>query len=346
MGPRPVNFAVIGADHIHSYMMAEDMAASGGIFKGWWTRGTPVPAGAVVGGTVQPLPESLRVKDYRTLLDDPTIELVLITSMPNERAKLAAEAIRAGKDVVADKPAVTTLEDLNDVRKACAETGRFWSVNYSERYWVRAVLRAVELAQQGVIGKVIHTVGLGPHRGKLAGRPAWFFDPKTSGGVLNDLASHQIDHFLIFTGSKQPRVVTSSVGNFTRPDRPAFEDFGEVLLHGENASGYARVDWLTPDAQPYASDSRLTVLGTEGVIEIRKYVDLGGVAGRDHLLVVHGDKFERVDCSKVPLTYFSNVARDVRERSATAEPAGHSLLVSELVLQAQAAATRLGHLAR
>ncbi len=233
-----------------------------------------------VTGALNPLPASLRCADYRSLLDNPAIDLVLIGAMPSERANLAVAALQAGKDVVADKPGATKLDDLARVRQASKAAARFWSVNFSERYNIRAAAKAAEIIDAGVIGKVIHTVGLGPHRGLFGSRQPWFFRRDTGGGILCDLASHQIDNFIHFTGSRQPRLVASSVSNFTRPDLPEFEDFGEVLLQSERASGYARVDWLTPDAQPYASDSRLTILGTLGSIEIRKYVDPRRAAGR------------------------------------------------------------------
>ncbi len=337
----PIGFGVIGADHIHVYRMAEDMIAAGGVFKGWWTRNEPEPSARVF----KAFPNTSRIADYRSLLDDPGIDLILIGTVPGERASFAIESMLAGKDVMTDKPGVTSLEDLERVRAAAASTGRFWSVAFSERYWVRAMLKAAELIGQGVIGQVIHTTGLGPHRGILGQRHDWFFRRQSSGGILGDLASHQIDNFIHFTGSRQPRIVAASVGNFTRPDKPEFEDFGEVLLHGESASGYMRVDWLTPDAQPYSSDSRFTVLGTEGVVEIRKYVDLCGKPGTDHLLVVRGGDVERIDCAGVPIRYFEDIAHDVRERATTAERPGHSYLVTRLALQAEYTAVRLGHLA-
>ena len=342
MKPPAVSFGVIGADHNHIYIMTKHMIAAGGVFKGWWTRGEPIRSS----GTADPLPASGRIADYRTLLSDPDIELILIGAMPNERASFAVEAMQAGKDVMVDKPGATTLEDLQRLRDCIAETGRIWSVSFSERYWVSAVIKAAEIVAQGTIGQVIHTVGLGPHRGLLDRRPPWFFEPEASGGILNDLASHQIDHFVFFTGSTDAQVVSANVGNFTCPDHPRFEDFGEVLLQSERASGYARVDWLTPDAQPYFGDNRLIVLGTEGMLEVRKYVDVGGKPGADHLLVVHGGVSERVDCSNVPLRYPSDIACDVRERSAMAERPGHSFLVTELAIRAQTMARRTGHLAR
>jgi hypothetical protein len=69
------------------------------------------------------------------------------------------------------------------------------------------------------------------------------------------------------------------------PEHPAFQDFGDVLLHGDGGSGYMRLDWFTPDGLATWGDGRLTVLGTDGYIEIRKYVDIGGGAGGNHLFI-------------------------------------------------------------
>ncbi|MEJ0040683.1 MAG: Gfo/Idh/MocA family oxidoreductase [Gammaproteobacteria bacterium] len=342
MAHQPMSFCVIGADHIHIYKMTEDLLAAGGKLKGWWTRDNP----ETNAGTIDPFPGIPRSADRRSLLQDPDIDLVLIGAVPSERAGLAIEAMLAGKDVVTDKPGATTLQDLETLRTTAAATGRIWSVSFSERYRIRAAIRAAEIVESGFIGEVVQTVGLGPHRGLFGRRPPWFFRRATGGGILTDIGSHQIDSFIFFTGSRQPQIVAASVGNFTRPHDPEFEDFGEVMLRGERASGYARVDWLTPDAQPYASDGRLMILGTLGTIEIRKYVDLAGRPGADHLIVVHSGECERIDCSSVPFRYFSDISKDVRERTSTAEKPGHSFLVTELSIRAQSAAEKLGHLAR
>ena len=104
--------------------------------------------------------------------------------------------MRAGKDFMADKPGVTTFEQLDRVRAVQRETGRIYTVNFTERFEVRAVTRALELVRAGAIGDVVQTVGLGPHRLNRALRDPWFFDRAQYGGILVDIASHQIDQFL------------------------------------------------------------------------------------------------------------------------------------------------------
>jgi predicted dehydrogenase len=222
------------------------------------------------------------VSDRDAILERSDIDLVVIAAIPRDRAALAIEAMRAGKDVMVDKPGCTTMDQLSDLRAVQAETGRIWSIDFSERFEVPSVTLADELVQAGAIGRVVQTVGLGPHRLNRATRPDWFFDRMAYGGILTDIASHQIDQFLHFTGSQEAEITHAAVENFAHPGDPGLQDFGEIALRAESARGYIRVDWFTPDALPNWGDGRLTILGTEGYIELRKYVGCGRPRGDGH----------------------------------------------------------------
>ncbi|MGI9332807.1 MAG: Gfo/Idh/MocA family protein [Gammaproteobacteria bacterium] len=335
-----LGLAVIGIDHRHIYGQLSGLLELGCACKGWWTEGEPQPTI----GFIKRFPDIPRVTDRRALLDRADVDLVLIADIPVRRAERAMEAMRAGKDVMTDKPGCTTLRQLEAIRKTVAETGRIWSIDFSERFEVPCVARAAELVQQGAIGRVVQTVGLGPHRLNRSTRPDWFFERDQYGGILCDIASHQIDQFLFFTGSRTAEIVTSSVGNFANPANPGLEDFGEIVLRGDDCQGYIRVDWYTPDALPSWGDGRLTILGTEGYIELRKYVDVAGLAGTDHLYLVNATRCEHIDASTQPLTYFAHLAEDIVARTETAMSQEHCFTVMELALRAQAQAKRLGYL--
>lgn len=337
--------AAVGLDHRHIYGQLQGMIDVGAACKGWWTEGEP----NTIEGFEKRFPGLPRVDDRRALIEDPDIDLVVIAAVPADRAELAIEAMRAGKDVMVDKPGCTTAEQLAAIREAVHGTGRIWSVNFSEHFEVRAVTRAKALVAEGAIGRVVQTVGLGPHRLNRPTRPDWFFNHAQYGGILCDIGSHQIDQFLVFTGSESAEIVASTVGNFANPGDPGLEDFGEMLLrstdNGLGAQGYVRVDWYTPDALPNWGDGRLTILGTEGYIELRKYVDVAGRPGIDHLFLVNGTRCEHIDCSDAPLPYFQNLANDIRDRTQTAMRQEHAFTVTALALEAQAKAARVGNLA-
>lgn len=331
-----MRFAAIGLDHRHVYHMVGELLAAGATCVGYCPQ-TSDPR--VLDGFRERFPR-LPATDRRALLDDPTVDAIVCAAVPVDRAGIAIDAMRRGKDVMVDKPGLTSLAQLEAVRAVVAETGRIFSICFSERFVVPATIVAGKLVADGAIGRVVQTVGLGPHRLNAAIRPAWFFDPSTYGGILADIASHQIDQFLVFTGSQDARIVTSAIGTIGHADRPGFEDYGDLILESDRARGFVRVDWFTADGLPTWGDGRLTILGTEGTIELRKYVDLDGRPGTDHVFLVDRAGVRHIDASREPLTYFRAFRRDVEERTATAMDQAHVFTVSRLALEAQAGARR------
>lgn len=332
-----MRFAAIGLDHRHIYHMVGGLLEADADCAGF----DPATSDArVLEGFRERFP-ALQAGDAQRLLDDPSIELIVCAGIPSERAALAVAAMRAGKDVMVDKPGVTSFAQLAEVEAAVAQTGRIFSVCFSERFVVPATIVAGKLIADGAIGRVIQTIGLGPHRLNRAIRPDWFFDAASYGGILTDIASHQIDQFLHFTGSEDAEIVSSGIGHFGEADLPDFQDFGEILLRSEKAGGYIRVDWFTADGLSTWGDGRLTILGTEGTIELRKYVDIAGRPGTDHVFLVDKAGTRHIDASREPLTYFRNLIADIGARSETAAAQRHVFTVCRLALEAQAKAAWL-----
>jgi predicted dehydrogenase len=271
-------------------------------------------------------------------MEDPKILLVIGAGILCERAPMAVRAMRHGKDVMLDKPGATSPEQLAELRRVQAETGRILSICYSEHYRQRATTEAGRLVRAGAIGRVIQTIGLGPHRLSLP-RPTWFFERARYGGILCDLGSHQVEQFLFFTGSTEAEVVASQVGNFANPATPELEDFGDMMLRSPHATGYVRVDWFTPGGLGTWGDGRSTILGTDGYIELRKYIDIAGRPGADHLFLADQGGVRHIDCRQTPLPYGPALRDDVLDRTETAMPQAHCFLAMELALKAQANAT-------
>ena len=133
--------------------------------------------------------------------------------------------------------------------------------------------------------------------------------------------------------------MTSQVGNFAHPETPELEDFGDMLLRSPTATGYIRVDWFTPDGLGVWGDGRLTILGTDGYIELRKYIDIAGRPGGDHLFLVDrkGIRARRLLAGPSCPTA-AQLRDDVLNRTETAMPQAHCFLATELALKAQAGA--------
>ncbi len=332
-----IRFAVIGVNHSHIHGQIAFAIEGGAEFVGWFAPEADLAA--EFGAQYAAIPKAVSAE---ALLDDPSIQLIVTAGIPADRAPLGIQAMRRGKDVMTDKPGATSLAQLAELRAVQKETGRIYSICFSERFETRSTVRALDLVRQGAIGQVVNTVGLGPHHAKLQTRPWWFFKKDRFGGILCDIASHQCDQFLAFTGADSAEIVASSIANRHHPEHPELEDFGEILMRCPTATGYVRVDWFTPDGLGVWGDGRITVLGTDGYIELRKYIDVAGRPGKDHLFLVDAAGSRHIDCADVTLPYGRQLIADIRDRTETAMTQRHCFLATELALTAQDRAARLG----
>ena len=328
---KKLKIAVMGAEHRHIFGQLKGMLDIGCECKGWWTEGE----NNISQDFFKKFPNIPRIFDKNILFNDPEISLILIADIPVKRASLAIECMKAGKDVMIDKPGCTTLEQLNNLKQTVKDTGKIWSINFSERFHVAAVMKAEELVADNNIGKVKQTIGTGPHRQGNYERPDWFYDRDSYGGIITDIGSHQIHQFLVFTNSNEAKVNHAMVENTTKKEFTGFQDLGEVNLTGNGGHGYVRLDWFTPDALPTWGDGRLFVLGDKGFIEIRKYTDLAKSEKGNQLFLANNDEVKHIDCSKVKLPYFANLIQDVLNRTDTSCSQELTYLSMELAIKAQ-----------
>jgi predicted dehydrogenase len=323
-------------NHGHIYSMVEAVKSGGGELVSFYAKEADL-----IAGFSKRFPEAKAAKDEREILEDKSILLVASSIIASERAPLGIRVMKSGKDFMSDKPGITTLEQLAEVRKVQKATGRIYSIMYSERLENKATIKAVELVKAGAIGKVIQTIGLGPHRINPKTRAPWFFDKALFGGIICDIASHQFDQYLIFTGSKKVDIVAAQVGNVHYPQWPKFEDFGDVMLRGDGGMGYIRVDWFTPDGLKTWGDGRLTILGTDGFIEIRKNIDIGGREGGSHLFLTDHKETKYFDSTSQTLPYGQQLVDDVLNRTETAMDQTHCFYAAELGIKAQKMAQKI-----
>lgn len=342
--PAKIKFAVININHPHIYGMTEAIKRGGGELVALYAKEADLAS-----AFLKTYPEARQAKNEDEILQDPAIHLILSSGIPDERAPLGIRAMQHGKDYLTDKPGIISLKQLAEVKRVQKETKRIYSIMYSERLENKGTEKASQLVKAGAIGQVIQTINLAPHRinnsiGKtgLAVRPDWFWDKKRFGGILTDIGSHQFDQYLYFTGSTEAEVVSSQVGNLHHPDKPLFEDFGDVMLRGNGGLGYIRVDWFTPDGLDSWGDGRLTILGTEGYIEVRKNTDiLSGNKGGNHLYLVNKKEMLHMDCNNEILPFGPLFVDDVLNRTETAMSQAHCFLATELALKAQQKAVTL-----
>lgn len=333
-----IRIAAVGFAHPHIHNQIKALVDAGATLVAFWDEDAEKRAEAA-----ERYPQAKEARSAEEILEDETIHLVASAAVPIDRAPLGIRVMEHGKDFECAKPGFVSLEQLAEVRRVQAETGRMYLVHYGERIDNPSTVKAAELALSGAIGQVIQTVGFGPHRflGHVIPRPEWAKDVKFFGGILNDLACHQIDQFLYFTQSTSAEIVQAQVANVHHRQFPNFEDFGDLNIRSNKATGYIRVDWLTPRGLASWGDVRLFVLGTDGYMELRKNIDIAGREGTNHLFVVDQQGARVVDCSEVPLPYGSQLIDDVLNRTETAMSQARCFLASELTMRAQARAKKM-----
>jgi predicted dehydrogenase len=327
-------FAAIGLDHRHIYDLTAGLLAAGAQCVGHDPESSDQ---RVLAGFRKRFPDVPAVERGR-LLDDKSIDFIVLEAIPRDRAAIAIEAMRRGKDVMVDKPGVTTSDQLAAVEAAVRETGRIWSMALG-RLTSSAVQVALQVARSGELGRLVSLTSLAPHRLNRALRPAWFFDRAAYGGIITDIGVHSIDQFLAFADVSDATIAAATIGCFgTEP--PGFEDFAEVTLRGGGMTGTMRLDWFTPDGLADWGDGRLFLTGTEGTLELRKNLDLEGRAGGNHMFVTNRKQTRYVDASTHPVTYYQDFLADVRDRSGTTMDRGRVFAACRLALQCQGTAER------
>jgi predicted dehydrogenase len=330
-------FAAIGLDHGHIYGMCNGLIEAGAELK-WVYDPDPVKVDAFCSA----YPNVRAAESEAVILNDSEVKLIAGASVPSERCALGLRAMYAGKDYFVDKAPLTTLEQLENARKAVMETGKKYAVYYAERLHNESAVYAGQLIKEGAIGRVIQVMGLGPHR-EGGERPGWFYETEKFGGILCDIGSHQIEQFLYYTGATDAVIQNAQIANYTHKQHVNFQDFGDTSLVGNNgATGYFRVDWFTPDGLGIWGDGRTFILGTEGYIELRKYIDVGRESSSDHVYLSNKHVEQHIPVSgKVGFPYFGELILDCLNRTENAMTQEHAFKAAELCVKAQMAAVKI-----
>lgn len=331
VGPGDFVFAAVGLDHGHIHGMVEHLVNAGATLSLVYD-----PDPAKVTDFLERFPQARAAASEQEVLDDPDVRLVASASIANQRAPLGVRVLDAGKDFFADKPAITTMDDLAAARDAVERTGRKYAVYYGERVQSEAAILAGQLIDQGAIGRVLQVASFGPHR-VGTGRPDWFYDPEQYGGIICDIGSHNFEQMLYYTGATDGEIVSSTVANYAHPETPGLQDFGDAHVVLDNGTtGYVRVDWFTPAGLDVFGDGRTVLLGTDGYIELRKYIDITTDNGGGQVLLVNQDGQFRFDATgKTGYPFFGQLIRDCLDRTEHAMTQEHAFKSAELSIVAQ-----------
>lgn len=332
---KPFVFGVTGLNHGHIYGMVGGLLAAGATLKAIWEEDK-----ALLEAFLKKYPNTKVCETLDELLADDEISLIASASVPVDRAPIAIKTMRAGKDFFVDKAPLITLQQLEDVKACCAETGKKLFVYYSEFVAVEAAVYAKQLIDRGVIGEVCHIDIFAPHSLAKPTRPDWFWRREDTGGILIDIGSHQFHQFLEYSGCNEATVTAARVGNYFNSDvGDGFDDFGDAMLTAANGvTGYVRIDWMSPKGIGTWGDGRVTIIGSKGYIELRKNCNLAYPHTTNNVFVgIDDGAYYECVSGKVGLSFYSNIINDCLNRTDTAMDPELAFNAIELAIKAELA---------
>lgn len=330
VGPGEFTFSVVGLDHGHIYGMCNGLLEAGAELCSVYD-----PDPAKVSAFIERFPQTKAAKSEEEILHS-SVQLVASAIRPDLRGPLAVRALDAGKSFFVDKPGFLELEDIAAIEEAKARSGKKYYIYFAERIHVEGAVCAESIIESGKVGKVLNVVNLAPHRLNAPTRPDWFWDCKKNGTILIDIGSHQIEQFLTYSGAKSAKVIRAMMCNHGTPEHPEFFDYGDCYLEGDNgATGFFKVDWFTPAGMGAWGDGRCFVTGTEGCIEVRKYIEVGISREADHVYFTDAEGEHRIEAhGKYGFAYFGNIILDCLHGTDTAIDPARTMEAMRLSIEA------------
>ena len=199
-------------------------------------------------------PEAAVVNDARAVIEDDAIDLVVIATPNTSHAELAAQALRAGKHVVVDKPFTITSSEAQRLGDEAQTRGRVLSVFHNRR-WDADFLTLQRIVQAGMLGRVVEYEAHFDRFRPQVKAAAWREEDTPGSGILYDLGSHLIDQALCLFGL--PRTVRGELRR--QRDGARAPDYFEVGLGYEELKVTLKAGMLVREPGP-----QFIVHGTRG----------------------------------------------------------------------------------
>jgi len=209
---------------------------------------------------------------YEELLEQKEIDAVSICVANNAHCEITVNALKAGKNVLCEKPMATTMEECELMVKTAKETEKFLMIGHNQRL-AKAHAAARKLIENGEIGRIItfktNFGHGGPETWTIDTNVNWFFDKKLATfGAIADLGIHKTDLIQFLTGQNVEEV-TAYVGTLDKKDKK-----GDLICVDDNTIciykmsggtvGTMSVSWTY-----YGSEDNSTVLyGTKGIMYV------------------------------------------------------------------------------
>ncbi|MBQ8606157.1 MAG: Gfo/Idh/MocA family oxidoreductase [Clostridia bacterium] len=258
-----MNIAFAGLRHSHIYVLYE-MAKNNPHYTivGAFESNKNAKAQAEQNGI------AVSYESLEALLCDPKVEAVALGGCFGDRGKMAIEALKAGKHVIADKPLCTSLSELDEIERLAKQKRLFVSCMLTMRF--ESKIRAVkELQSSGTLGEINNIYFGGQHPLQYGRRPEWYYEPGKHGGTINDIAIHAVDAIRFMLGLEIESVSAARCWNRFADCEPNFKDSAQLMAVADNGAGIlGDVSYSIPDGVEFSLPYywQFYLWGTKGVI--------------------------------------------------------------------------------
>ncbi|WP_020389762.1 Gfo/Idh/MocA family protein [Kribbella catacumbae] len=252
--------AIAGAAHPHVEYVTRELSSS----RDFELVGVSDPSTELARACADPF--GARVfADHRELFAATEPDVVVAAGIYGTRGGIIVDALNLGCHVVADKPLCTTAAELEAISAASTANQRSVTMLLEKRYYPETVA-ALEIVRSGRLGALVELSSTGPHKLNPRSRPAWFFDRRAYGGILNDLLTHDLDLALLLTQATSGTISGTTAGSL--PERSDFALCGAATVRTPDHLILLEANWLTPAASAVHGDYHLRLIGTEGVADL------------------------------------------------------------------------------
>jgi predicted dehydrogenase len=204
-------------------------------------------------------------KDYREMLKMPEIDAIHVATPDFLHRDPVIDALRAGKDVLVEKPPATTVADAREIVEISRETGRHVMINYTHR-WAAPYAMTKNIVAEGKIGAPVMTYAR-KNDALWAATEMMSWTEKTS--CASYLSTHDIDLVLWFLETDVESVYALGVKKVLAQRNIDTEDAIQALVRFKNgAIGTFESCWVLPNTMPTTTDSFIEIIGEKGTIHV------------------------------------------------------------------------------
>lgn len=213
--------------------------------------------------------------DSQKVINNPKIDVILVSTTNKYLAPLSLQALKAGKHVLCEKPLGINTAEIKKCIQVSEKNRLIYKAGYNHRFHP-AIFKAHQLTKQSKIGNIMFIKASYGHGGRPGYEKEWRTQKELSGGgELLDQGCHIIDLILWFTQKKISNIYSSLTTQFW-PIQP-LEDNAFVLLELGDITASLHTSWTQ-----WKNEFVFEVYGQKGYIKIN---GLGGSYGKETLIL-------------------------------------------------------------